>query len=87
MRHELCILENHCLLTQYYYFVLPFSFLLFPFSLLTRACFPIGLDTYWTVCIIVLYMFWTFYHGGRFATEHFILLDVVIGFSVGPTAL
>jgi hypothetical protein len=87
MQHELCTLENRCLLTQDYYFVLPFSFLLFPFSLLTRTYFPIGLDTYWTVGIVVLYMFWTFYHRGRFVTEHFILLGVVIGFSVGPTAL
>jgi hypothetical protein len=87
MQHELCTLDNHSLLTQDYYIVLPFSFLHFPFSLLTTTYFPIGLDTYRTVCIIVLYMFWTFYHGVRFVTEHFILLDVVIGFSAGPTAL
>jgi len=55
--------------------------------LLISTYFRIGLDTYWTVCIIALYIFWTFYHGGRFVTEHFILLDVVIGISVGPTAL
>jgi len=62
-QHELCTLENHCLLTQGYYFVLPFSFLLFPFSLLTRTYFPIGPETYREVCIIVLYMFWTFIMG------------------------
>jgi len=73
MQHELCTSENHCLLTQDYYFVLPFSFLLFSFSLLTS---PIVLDIlldslyYRSLHVLGLlsrgtFCYWTFYFTRR----------------------
>jgi len=80
MQHELYTLQNHRLLTEDYYFVLPFSFLLFSFQFVDQDVLSYRTwrlpDSLYYRSFYVLDL----YRGGRFVTKHLILWALLYDF-------